>query len=67
MRGTVAWFDAGTGYGFIIPDASSGELFLHRSALARGGSEVMAGDRVSFRIVKGGQRSFALHVKGVER
>jgi cold shock CspA family protein len=67
MKGTVAWFDEVSGYGFIIPDTARRELFLHRSALTRSRTSVMPGDRVSFRIVKGEQRSFALGVREVER
>ena len=63
QSGTVAWFDAASGYGFIIPDRAAEELFLHRSALGRGRADVAPGDRVSFRTVKGSQRSFALRVR----
>ncbi|MBT8166071.1 MAG: cold shock domain-containing protein, partial [Acidimicrobiia bacterium] len=63
MAGTVAWFDAESGYGFIIPDRSAEELFLHRTALTRGKTAVTPGDRVTFRTVKGSERSFALRVR----
>ena len=63
MAGTVAWFDPESGYGFIIPDRSGEELFLHRTALLRGKITVAPGDRVTFRTVKGSERSFALRVR----
>ncbi len=62
-RGTVAWFDTESGYGFIIPDRSAEELFIHRTSLGRGKTAVAPGDRVTFRTVKGSERSFALGVE----
>lgn len=33
MRGTVRWFDARRGYGFIIPEDGGPDVFLHRRVL----------------------------------
>jgi CspA family cold shock protein len=33
VRGTLKWFDAVKGYGFIIPDDDSGDILLHYSVL----------------------------------
>lgn len=33
VEGTVKWFDAVKGYGFIIPDDSSGDILIHFSIL----------------------------------
>jgi cold shock CspA family protein len=63
QSGTVAWFDTDSGYGFVIPDDADEELFLHRSALGRGRVAVTPGDRVTFRTVRGSERSFALTVR----
>ena len=35
--GTVKWFDAVKGYGFITPDDGSKDAFVHISALERAG------------------------------
>ncbi len=35
--GTVKWFNAGKGYGFIRPDDGSQDVFIHISALERAG------------------------------
>lgn len=48
MIGTVKWFNAKKGFGFITADAG-GEYFAHHTAIdARGFRELKAGQRVSF-------------------
>ena len=49
MTGTVKWFNAVKGYGFIISDDDAQELFVHYSAILKDGFKTLKdGQRVSF-------------------
>ena len=49
FSGRVKRFIAGKGFGFLIPDDGSPDLFVHISNVA-GGIELTPGARVKFRI-----------------
>ena len=52
--GTVKWFDATKGFGFIQPEDGSQDAFVHISAVERSGlSGLNEGQRVSFDLVPG--------------
>ena len=52
--GTVKWFNATKGFGFIQPDNGGKDVFLHISALERAGlREVADGAKVSFDLESG--------------
>jgi CspA family cold shock protein len=49
--GTVKWFNATKGYGFIQPDAGGPDVFVHVSAVERAGMQSLTeGQKISFEI-----------------
>jgi len=53
IRGTVKWFSAEKGYGFITPEDGA-DVFVHFSAIQMNGyRKLEAGDQVEFEIVDG--------------
>lgn len=52
--GTVKWFNAEKGFGFIAPEDGSPDVFAHFSAInASGFRSLNEGDRVEFEITQG--------------
>ncbi len=52
--GTVKWFNATKGFGFIQPDGGSKDVFVHISAVERSGLTGLRDDqKVSFDIESG--------------
>jgi CspA family cold shock protein len=50
--GTVKFFDAGKGFGFIQPENGEKDVFVHISAVQNAGMETLSeGQRVSFEVV----------------
>ena len=50
-NGTVKWFNADKGYGFIQPDQGSGDIFVHISAVERAGLRSLNdGQKVSYEV-----------------
>ena len=48
-QGTVKWFNAEKGYGFIQPDDGSADVFTHYSAIeSTGYRELVEGQNVEF-------------------
>ena len=54
VEGTVKWFEAERGYGFITPDDGGKDVFIHITALRRSGvTELGAGQRVRVEVIDG--------------
>ncbi len=51
FTGTVKWFNAIKGFGFIAPDAGGADLFMHQDNIRMDGPP-QEGDRVSYEIVR---------------
>ena len=66
-QGTVKWFNAEKGYGFIAVDGSNDEVFVHYSAIeAAGFRSLEEGQKVEFEITQGpkGQQADSVHIIG---
>jgi len=51
--GTVKWFNATKGFGFIQPDEGGQDVFVHISAVERAGlRELRDGQKVSYELVQ---------------
>jgi len=50
--GTVKWFNATKGFGFIQPDDGAADVFVHISAVERAGMrELKDGQKISYELV----------------
>jgi cold shock protein len=63
--GTVKWFNAQKGFGFIQPEDGSKDVFVHISAVERAGiANLVEGQRISFDIEAGRQgKSSAVNLR----
>ena len=51
VKGTVKWFNAQKGFGFIQPDDGGADVFVHISAVERAGLRTLnEGQKVTFNI-----------------
>jgi cold shock protein len=51
--GTVKWFNAQKGFGFIQPDNGGADVFVHISAVERAGMpDLREGQKLSYEIVQ---------------
>jgi CspA family cold shock protein len=49
MKGTVKWYNARKGYGFITPDDNSEDIFVHATALKNSGlKKLYTGSEVTY-------------------
>jgi CspA family cold shock protein len=54
QTGTVKWFNATKGYGFIAPDQGGADAFVHISAVERAGLTTLTeGQRLSYELQTG--------------
>lgn len=65
-QGTVKWFNAEKGYGFIAVDGGGADVFVHYSAIAASGFRSLEeGQKVEFDIISGPKGPQADQVQGI--
>jgi len=62
-NGTVKFFNNAKGYGFIMPDDGSKDVFVHMSGLI---DKITEGDKVSYELEEGPKGLNAKNVKLVQ-
>ncbi len=62
-NGTVKFFNNSKGFGFIVPDDGSKDVFVHVNGLI---DEIAEGDKVSYDVEEGRKGPNAVNVKVVD-
>lgn len=63
-KGKVKWFNNAKGYGFILPDSGTQDLFAHYSAIQMEGYKTLkAGQDVEFEILDGPKGQHAVNIR----
>jgi len=64
--GTVKWFNNAKGYGFVTPENSNQDVFVHYSVIEMDGYKTLKeGQRVSFDIFEGPKGLHASKIQSV--
>ncbi|BAX80998.1 MAG: cold-shock protein [Labilibaculum antarcticum] len=63
MEGTVKFFNESKGFGFIKPDDSSEDIFVHSSGLI---DEIRENDKVEYDMEKGKKGMNAVNVRVID-
>jgi CspA family cold shock protein len=62
--GTVKWFNATKGFGFIQPESGGSDVFVHISALERAGIATLTeGQKVSYELATNKGKTSAVNIK----
>jgi CspA family cold shock protein len=65
-RGTVKWFNADKGFGFITPDEGGNDLFVHHSEIKTSGYATLDdGQKVEFEVGNGQKGPCATNVTAI--
>jgi CspA family cold shock protein len=65
-QGTVKWFNADKGYGFIAPDDATPDVFVHHSAIETDGyRSLQENQRVEYTAVRGAKGPQAESVRPI--
>ncbi len=66
-NGTVKWFDAKKGFGFILDNEDGKEYFVHHTGILMDGFRFLnVGDKVEFELIDNKGKSKAVNVKVIQ-
>jgi CspA family cold shock protein len=66
--GTVKWFNAAKGYGFITPSDGGDDVFAHYSAIEMDGYKTLKeGQQVEYEVQEGPKGPQATHIRALSR
>ena len=64
--GTMKFFNAGKGFGFVAPEGGAKDVFVHVSAVEAAGMRILSeGQRISFDIEPDTKGSKAVNLKAI--
>ncbi len=67
QTGTVKWFNTTKGFGFIVPDDGSNDVFVHISAVEQAGLRTLnEGQKVEFDLQENRGKQAAANLKEVD-
>jgi CspA family cold shock protein len=68
MQGKVKWFNNTKGFGFIVPNGSTDDVFAHFSQIQMDGYKTLKTDQeVEFELVNGEKGIQALNIRSIKK
>ncbi len=68
MQGKVKWFNNAKGFGFVVPDGSTDDVFAHFSQIQMEGYKTLkTGQQVEFDLVDGEKGKQAQNIRSTQK